>query len=143
MYGDLSSAPPKIHEVLDHVMDFARKYRFFVHGGEQKGEKDHSRDNRHARQFSSLQKQYKKFEQAKAKLRLIEADPGMMKAAKEAEERTKRRKKATGTSKKQENDEKKMEIKTESRDCAVAAGRAVLLRLAASQAALLMAVDGV
>ena len=142
LYGDLTSAPPKIHEVLDHVMDFARKYRFFVHAGEQNGEKDHSRDNRHTRQFSSLQKQYKKFEQAKAKLRLIEADPGMRKAAKEAAERTKRRKKG-GTSKKQENDEKKKEIKTESRDCAVAAGRAVLLRLAASQAALLMVVDGV
>lgn len=61
----------------------------------------------------------------------MEADPGQIAAANAADEKT-RRKKVQKTSKKGENDGKKREIKTESRDCAVAAGRALLARLAAS-----------
>ena len=132
LYGDLASAPPKIHTMVGgHVMKFARKFRFFVHGGEQIGEKEHGRDNRHARLVSSFIKQYTRCEEAKDKYRTMEADPGQIAAANAADEKT-RRKKVQKTSKKEENDGKKREIKTESRDCAVAAGRALLARLAAS-----------
>ena len=122
LYGDLTSAPPKIHGLVKHVMKFARKYRFFVHGGEQIGEKEHARDNRHARQNSSYSKQYKRCEKAKDKLRKMEDDPGQIRAAKDAMEKTRRKKTKT----KHERDAKKREIKSELRNTALKEGREAL-----------------
>ena len=129
LYGDLNSAPPKIHGLVDHVMEFAKKYRFFVHGGEQIGEKEHAKDNRHSRQLQSLKKQYAKIEKGKEKLRVQEADPGQLEAARVAWENTKRKKNEGGggkKSKKEERDTAKKQVKHEVRTGAVEAGRAAL-----------------
>jgi len=127
LYGDLSSAPPKIHQMLDHVMTFARRYRFFVHGGEQIGEKEHALDNKHGRQLSSKRKQHTKLEEGKEKLRKINNDPGQKLAAKRARDNTKRRRSDGKESKKTTNDASRKVAKFERRDNAVAAGSAVLL----------------
>ena len=127
LYGHLPSAPPKIHQMLDHVMTFARKYRFFVHGGEQIGEKQHALDNKHARQLSSQKKQYNNLEQGKEKLMKMTNDPGQQLAAQAAGEKTKRKRPEGTSSKKEKNDVAKKKAKIERRDSALADGVAALL----------------
>jgi len=126
LYGNLPSSPPKVHILVDHVMAFAWKYRFFVHGGEQIGEKEHAKDNRHSRQLSSLKKQYARIEKGKENLRIQQSDPGQQAAARLARENTARIKPAGKKTKKEVNAEAKDLVKSEVRNSALAAGRAVL-----------------
>jgi hypothetical protein len=126
LYGEITSSPPKVHILVDHVMKFAHKFRFFVHGGEQIGEKEHAIDNRHSRQLASLKKQYEKIENGKEKLRILARDPESQLAAKAAMDSTRRNVPEGKRSKKDIDDAAKAEVKNERRGAALAAGHEVL-----------------
>lgn len=137
LYGELGSAPPKIHDLLEHTMPFSRKYRFIVHGGEQIGEKEHARDNKHGRQLSSFNKQYENQERGKDKLRRSEVLPDVIIAIKVATSNTSRTKRKErreeenpgGNETNETKKAAKKKIKSEKRDNALAKGKEVLAEI--------------
>jgi len=108
------------------MMPFARKFRFFVHGGEQIGEQEHNKDNRHGRQLGGLKRQFERYECGKEKLRVIDNDPGQQRVAQASLDRTKRRRIEGKESKKNVKDAEKKLVKEEMRSAAVAAGPTLL-----------------